>query len=62
MMITDTHTYTQTNAKNVIFGFKGPQNVYIHQNLHFVNLTYKKNTFSTYTQEKVKNNKYGIKN
>ena len=36
------NTYTQRPiTKNVIFGFKGPQNVKIHQNLHFENFIQK---------------------
>ena len=36
----DTHTHTHRPfAKNVIFGFRSPQNVKIHQNVHFENLT-----------------------
>ena len=31
----------RSNAKNVIFGFRRPQNVQIYQNLHFGNLTSK---------------------
>ena len=38
MLITDIETH-RPNAKNVNFGFKGPHNVQIHQNLHFENLT-----------------------
>ena len=39
---THTHSHTHTpNAKTVIFGFRGPQNVQIHQNLHFENLAQK---------------------
>ena len=37
---TQTHTHTdRPRTKNVLFGFRGPQNVEIHQNLHFENLT-----------------------
>ena len=38
ILTTDTH---RSNTKNVVFGFKGSQNVEIHQNLFFENLTQK---------------------
>ena len=49
-----TNTRTQThrpNARNVIFGFRGPQNVKMHQNLHFENLTHKKYFLYLYVRE-----------
>ena len=61
------HTHRQT-AKNVIFGFRGPQNVEIHQNLLFENdpnTIFSPNTlifsFSKYniigkTKQKIRNN------
>ena len=39
-MQTDTHTH-RPNTENVIFEFKGPQNMLIHQNLRFENLIQK---------------------
>ena len=47
-MATDRHTDRQTHrrhAKNTFFGFSGPQNVNIHQNLE-VDFLGKCNTFS----------------
>ena len=37
MLITHTHIHRPI-AKNVIFGFRVPQNMEIYQNLHFENL------------------------
>ena len=38
-------------SKNVMFGFRGPQNVSIHQNIHFENLTPKQYFLSLWVRE-----------
>ena len=45
-MITHAH---RPNAKNVILGFKFPQNVKIYPNLHFENLTPKHGLIHVHT-------------